>query len=239
MPYNEELNRFTVTLDDICQKYSPEFILENAPYDDFAILRLIREYVSDKVKISIKDLLAARLNHLCTKSGPLRLEGQIAPHMRYSVYNDRNEVLQIASACSVSPRNQQELHRLSAGNLCLAASYNDKVVGFTINECRSKSLHLLSFVVDPEYQRKGIGVHMMLNLMKKLGRERRNRITCDVRESNLSAQLFLQHLGFTSISTLREFFDDTQEDAYTMQYTLPPSDSADFAIENRISKFYT
>ena len=235
MPYNAELNRFTVTLNDIYERYSPEFILENAPYDDYAIVRLIREHVSDTVKISINDLLAERLNHLCTKSGPLRLEGQIVPHMRYLVYNDRNEVLQIASACSVSPRDQKELHQLSAGNLRLAASYHNKVVGFTINECRSRSLHLLSFVVDPEYQRKGIGVHMMLKLMKKLSRERRNRITCDVRESNLSAQLFLQHLGFTCISILRE----SQEDVYTMQYTLPPSDIADLARENRISKFYT
>ena len=40
----------------------------------------------------------------------------------------------------------------------------------------------------------------------------------EVRETNLDAQLFFKGLDFRAISVLRDFYDDTVEDAYLMQY---------------------
>ncbi|MEM6473569.1 MAG: ribosomal-protein-alanine N-acetyltransferase RimI, partial [Planctomycetota bacterium] len=60
-------------------------------------------------------------------------------------------------------------------------------------------------------------------LFSKLSHERRNRIMLEVRETNLEAQLFFKSLGFRAISVLRDFYDDTVEDAYLMQFRYRPS----------------
>ena len=72
--------------------------------------------------------------------------------------------------------------------------------------------------VHPEYQRRGVGTSMVQKLISKLSHQRRNRILLEVRETNLSAQLFFREEGFRAISVLRDFYDDTTEDAYLMQY---------------------
>ncbi len=59
---------------------------------------------------------------------------------------------------------------------------------------------------------------MIDKLVSKLSFERRNRIMLEVRETNLDAQLFFKQLGFRAISVLRDFYEDTTEDAYLMQY---------------------
>ncbi|MEM7316575.1 MAG: ribosomal-protein-alanine N-acetyltransferase RimI, partial [Planctomycetota bacterium] len=48
--------------------------------------------------------------------------------------------------------------------------------------------------------------------------QRRNRIMLEVRETNLQAQLFFRSGGFKAVSVLRDFYEDTVEDAYMMQY---------------------
>jgi ribosomal-protein-alanine N-acetyltransferase len=40
----------------------------------------------------------------------------------------------------------------------------------------------------------------------------------EIRETNLPAQLFFRDIGFRAISLLRDFYEDTTEDAYLMQY---------------------
>jgi ribosomal-protein-alanine N-acetyltransferase len=59
---------------------------------------------------------------------------------------------------------------------------------------------------------------MMEKLVGKLTPERRNRIALEVRETNLPAQIFFRSLGFRAISVLKDFYQDTTEDAYLMHY---------------------
>jgi ribosomal-protein-alanine N-acetyltransferase len=57
-----------------------------------------------------------------------------------------------------------------------------------------------------------------------------------VRETNLSAQLFFRSLGFRAVSVLRDFYEDTTEDAYLMQYRYRAAEIADVIPINRITK---
>ena len=59
---------------------------------------------------------------------------------------------------------------------------------------------------------------MMGKLFAKLSIERRDRILLEVRERNLPAQLFFRSLGYRAISVLKDFYEDSTEDAYLMQY---------------------
>ena len=100
----------------------------------------------------------------------------------------------------------------------MVAEQDEQVVGFMIYELHKNRLHILNFAVAKEARRRGIGRAMISKLLSKLSHERRNRIMLEVRETNLDAQLFFKGLGFRAISVLRDFYDDTVEDAYLMQY---------------------
>ena len=63
---------------------------------------------------------------------------------------------------------------------------------------------------------------MINKLISKLSMDRRNRILLEVRETNLDAQLFFKDLGFRAIPVLRDYYEDTTEDAYLMQYRYHP-----------------
>lgn len=100
----------------------------------------------------------------------------------------------------------------------MVAEYGERIVGFMIYELHKNRLHLLNLAVAPDFRRSGVGRRMVNKLVSKLSRGRRNRIMLEIRETNLGAQLFFRELGFQAVSVLRDFFEDTTEDAYLMQY---------------------
>ncbi|MDO5566061.1 MAG: hypothetical protein Q4G59_05345, partial [Planctomycetia bacterium] len=71
-------------------------------------------------------------------------------------------------------------------------------------------------------RRRRVGTQMSQKLISKLARPGRSRITFPVRERNLEAQLFFRSLGFRAVSILHKFYENTEEDAYLMQYQVPP-----------------
>src|SRR5690606_10590779 len=97
-------------------------------------------------------------------------------------------------------------------------------------------LHLLNFAVADQWRRHGAGVQMMAKLMAKLSSQRRTRIALEVRETNLAAQLFFRQLGFRAVTVLRDFYDDTTEDAYLMQYRYKPVPVEAPIVTNRITR---
>jgi ribosomal-protein-alanine N-acetyltransferase len=97
----------------------------------------------------------------------------------------------------------------------MVAERDDRIVGFMIYELHKTRLHVLNFAV---------------------ANDRRNRIMLEVRETNLEAQLFFKQLGFRAVSVLRDFYEDTVEDAYLMQYRYRASAEELADPANRISR---
>ena len=77
---------------------------------------------------------------------------------------------------------------------------------------------------------------MIDKLIGKLSHQRRTRIVLEIRETNLPAQLFFKECGFRAVSVLRDFYDDTPEDAYAMQYRYQPIPAEAPAPVNRITR---
>ncbi|TXT25171.1 MAG: ribosomal-protein-alanine N-acetyltransferase [Planctomycetota bacterium] len=121
----------------------------------------------------------------------------------------------------------------------MVAEYNHRIVGFMIYELHKAKLHVLNFAVDPEFRRQAIGAQMIEKLVDKLSQQRRQEIVLEVRESNLAAQLFFKKMGFKAVLVLRSHYDDTDEDAYVMRFTLTDEDAIllPFAPANRISEY--
>jgi [ribosomal protein S18]-alanine N-acetyltransferase len=79
---------------------------------------------------------------------------------------------------------------------------------------------------------------MVAKLISKLSSHRRTRITLEVRETNLPAQLFFRKQEFRAIRVLRAYYEDSGEDAFLMQYRFADDsgDDLDEAV-NRIAQY--
>ncbi len=109
----------------------------------------------------------------------------------------------------------------------MVAEYNHRIVGFMIYELHKSKLHVLNLAVDPEFNGQAIGTQMVEKLVDKLSQQRRQEICLEVRENNLAAQLFFKRMGFKWRHTLRNWYDDTREDAYFMSFSSEEDHSAE------------
>lgn len=121
----------------------------------------------------------------------------------------------------------------------MVAERNHEIVGFMIYELHKSQLRILNFAVASRARRSGVGAQMVRRLIDKLSQQRRNEILLEVRETNLAAQLFFRSEQFRAVGVLRGHYDDTEEDAYILQYRLADSDSwlGPYSPRNRISEF--
>jgi ribosomal-protein-alanine N-acetyltransferase len=156
---------------------------------------------------------------------PTAERSQACVHIRWMIRRDMPAVLAIEEASFEFPWTEEDFIRCLRQRNCIGmvAERNDEVVGFMIYELHKNRLHLLNFSVDPDSRRSSIGRSMITKLISKLSSDRRNRIMLEVRETNLDAQLFFRSLGFRAISVLRDFYEDTTEDAYLMQFRYRPT----------------
>jgi len=145
---------------------------------------------------------------------------QAAVHIRWMIRRDMPEVLAIESGSFEFPWTEDDFVRCLRQRNCIGmvAEQNERIVGFMIYELHRNRLHVLNFAVHPKSRRQGVGGQMLNKLVGKLSPLRRNRVMLEVRETNLGAQLFFKAMSFRAVSVLRDFYEDTTEDAYLMQY---------------------
>jgi len=143
-------------------------------------------------------------------------------HVRWMIRRDMPDVLAIEHEAFEFPWSEEDFTRSLRQRTCIGmvAEYADSVVAFMIYELHRTRLHVLNFAVLRSHRRLGIGTQMLRRLIAKLAPERRSRIVLEVRETNLPAQLFFRAAGFRAVTVLRDFYRDSDEDAYLMQFGL-------------------
>jgi ribosomal-protein-alanine N-acetyltransferase len=165
---------------------------------------------------------------------------QLRVHIRWMIRRDMPEVLQAEQESFEYAWTEEDFLRCLRQRNCIGmvAEQGEKVVGFMIYELHKAKLHILNFAVSPTYRRVGVGAQMVAKLISKLSSHRRTRITLEVRETNLGAQLFFRSQHFRAVRVLRGFYEDSGEDAFLMQYKLAgdTGDDLDDAV-NRIAQY--
>ena len=155
-------------------------------------------------------------------------------HIRWMIRRDMSEVITIEQEAFEFPWSEEDFTRCLRQRNCIGmvAELADSVVAFMIYELHRSRLHMLNFAVLRSHRRLGIGTQMMEKLVAKLTPDRRGRIALEVRETNLPAQIFFRSLGFRATSVLKDFYRDSTEDAYLMQYSL---EAATLPLERRLA----
>jgi ribosomal-protein-alanine N-acetyltransferase len=141
-------------------------------------------------------------------------------HVRWMIRRDMPVVLDIESRAFDSPWEEEFSCCLRQRNcIGMVADVDDQVVGFMVYELHKHFLHLLNFAVDPRVLRCGIGTAMIEKLVGKLSHDRRSRVVCFVRDSNLTAHLFFKAMGFVATRVLKAHWSDGETgDAYRFDY---------------------
>jgi ribosomal-protein-alanine N-acetyltransferase len=163
---------------------------------------------------------------------------QVRVHIRWMIRRDMPEVLAIEAESFEFPWLEEDFIRCLRQRNCIGmvAEHDDRVVGFMIYELNKTRIQVLNFAAATEFRRRGVGTQMIAKLVGKLSAQRRTRITLEVRETNLPAQLFFRTNGFRAVRVLRDYYEDTPEDAYLMQYRYRPEASPLTQPVNRIAR---
>jgi ribosomal-protein-alanine N-acetyltransferase len=163
---------------------------------------------------------------------------QVRVHIRWMIRRDMAEVLDIERGSFEFPWFEEDFIRCLRQRNCIGmvAEHGERVVGFMIYELHKTRLHILNFAVAPQFRRQGVGRQMIEKLLGKLSSQRRVRITLEVRETNLPAQLFFKSSGFRAVTVLRSYYEDSPEDAYLMQYRHSHEEAPATLSMNRIDR---
>lgn len=162
-------------------------------------------------------------------------------HIRWLIRRDMVEVLAIEQQ-GFGPHawTQEDFLRVLRERNCIGmvAERGEAVVGFMVYELQKNFLRVLNMAVHADWRHQAVATQMVQKLISKLASHRRERIVLEARETNLDAQLFFSKQGFRALRVLRDYFVDSGEDAYLMQYKLGSTELDEEAQSvNRIAQY--
>lgn len=162
----------------------------------------------------------------------------VQAHIRWMIRRDMADVLQIENQSFEFPWCEDDFIRSLQQRNCIGmvAELEGQIVGFMVYELHKTQIHVMNFAVSQHARRRGIGSQMLTKLVSKLSSQRRTRIVLEVRETNLAAQMFFRASNFRAVSVLREFYEDTPEDAYIMEFCYQTPELMEVVPVNRIAR---
>ena len=184
------------------------------------------------------DLLEAAIGKEADMN-PNEQQQQLRAHIRWMIRRDMAEVLEIEREGFEFPWCEDDFIRCLRQRNCIGmvAEHDERVVGFMIYELHKTRLHVLEL-------RRGRGRspprHRHADDRRSWSASSRAsaaRGFCSKcakptwRRSSSSAAS-----SFRAVSVLRDFYDDTPEDAYLMQYRYRPAESEIVVPINRITR---
>ncbi|MHB8490701.1 MAG: ribosomal protein S18-alanine N-acetyltransferase [Solirubrobacteraceae bacterium] len=102
--------------------------------------------------------------------------------------------------------------------VCLAATREDRLLGYLICARYDTVWHLMNVAVAPEWRRQGVASALLRRLYRMTGGDE-GQITLEVRRSNSAAIDLYEREGFRVAGLRRRYYQDNGEDALVMWRT--------------------
>lgn len=132
---------------------------------------------------------------------------------------DLDDVEEIEKLCFVTPWSKETLKTDITRNFCsryAVARLDDRVVGYIGMWLVVDEAHITNLAVHPNYRHRGIGERLMKYMMRMAVNIGINRMTLEVRKSNIVAQNLYKKLGFQESGVRYGYYLDNNEDAIIM-----------------------
>jgi [ribosomal protein S18]-alanine N-acetyltransferase len=116
--------------------------------------------------------------------------------------------------------------------ICLAATQDERVVGYMVCSRYDRVWHVMNVAVDDGRLRQGIATALLAKLFEIADR-RGEQYTLEVRMSNHGAIALYERFGFRSAGLRPGYYHDNKEDAVVMWRTATSGDAVDPAAGAR------
>jgi ribosomal-protein-alanine N-acetyltransferase len=99
---------------------------------------------------------------------------------------------------------------------------NQRIVGYVLFWLLPDEIDVHNLAVHSEFRRRGIGRLLLQQVVIEARCRSSNRVTLEVRQSNVAAQKLYESLGFTTTAVRRGYYSDNGEDALAMALEVKP-----------------
>ena len=157
--------------------------------------------------------------------------------VRYAINRDLPDMLRIEKENSDYPLSEDEFLLKLKERTVIGSVYtnDDEIIGFLVYGVNRGFYDIVNLSIDKNWQRKGIGTNYVDVIKNKLDNSpSRDFIQTMVRESDLSLQLFFREQGLKGVLVFNEWFEDTSEDGYLMEFKKKKSGV--YVPKNRVSE---
>lgn len=133
--------------------------------------------------------------------------------------SDLPKILEIEHACFPSPWAPQSFVSELRDNeyaryFCL--EHEGKIIGYMGLWFILEEGHITNVAIAPEYQGIGRGEFLMRSVIDLMVKEGMERMTLEVRASNMAAQRLYGRIGFVTAGLRKGYYSDNREDALIM-----------------------
>ena len=142
--------------------------------------------------------------------------------IRSALQQDLENIVSIEKISFIDPWIAQDFINFKNQRDCIieVAEYHRKVIGFICYKFWENHFEIINIAVSAEFLRKTVGSQMVAKVRGRLSRNHKKFISLIIRETNVFAQLFFFKCGFKAVRVIREYFEDTGEDAYLMEQCI-------------------
>ena len=144
------------------------------------------------------------------------------PAVRRLAYSDLPAVISIERRSFPTPWSLAMfvLELSKPSGICLAATLEERIVGYTVCSRYDTVWHVMNVAVDDRLRRQGIATALMEKLFE-LADKPNEQYTLEVRTSNDAAIRLYESFGFRAAGRRRAYYHDNREDALIMWRTVP------------------
>ena len=102
----------------------------------------------------------------------------------------------------------------------ILAEIESRIVGYVLFWFLPEDVDIHNIAVHPDFRRQGIGRLLLDQVIAAARRQKRLRVTLDVRFSNTPAQNLYRSFGFVTRGLRKGYYSDNGEDALVMALEL-------------------
>ncbi len=142
---------------------------------------------------------------------------------RENVHSYLGSIQEIERASFISPWSAEAFiqeARNPVSNIWLAMDEQGEAEGYICFWVFDHKIQLINIAVRPEKRGRGIGEHLLREMIRVGISREVQEIWLEVRTSNLTAQRLYERLGFAAVGRRPLYYRDTNEDAILMTLSL-------------------